>query len=422
MKAQKLEFEHIHTKSGVNKYKAKITTKRNDSRLNNHQRLQLQGWRANCDIQVVIDYQACIEYLAKYASKGEPRSQVLKDVFSSIVRNCQEDTNPAKLIKTVIMKTLGQRDFSAQEVMHHLMSLKLISSSFNVIQISLNPSRKIKNKPKDGDNVTHDSLLDTYAKREKYSKTIPDIMNLILINFVTKYKVVNNKLTNQPENVIPTTLPVYSANPKGLNFGLYCKYQLLKYKPWQTTPNNAWGDQLGDNEMYINSWRDFLQTKFAKENVPDWHNKIDCIENWVEDVSKNDNEESLQGAPDKEEWMHLAELIPGRFVNEDTQNSNGMDVDWQTDKHGYTEQEIGEMPSWIKKKQAENLQCGLLPESIPDISTFSDMQRFAYDIINTHSEQLSPKDPLLLIIIGLGGTAKVTSSMPYKICSSCAVL
>ncbi len=60
------------------------------------------------------------------------------------------------------MKTLGQRDFSTQKVMHHLMSLKLISSSFNVIQISLNPSRKIKNKP-----MIHDSLLDTYAKREK---------------------------------------------------------------------------------------------------------------------------------------------------------------------------------------------------------------------------------------------------------------
>ncbi len=44
-------------------------------------------------------------------------------------------------------------------------------------------------------------------------------------------------------------------------------------------PDNAWGDQLGDDEIYINSWGDFLQTKFAKENVPDWHNKIDCIEN-----------------------------------------------------------------------------------------------------------------------------------------------
>ncbi len=41
-----------------------------------------------------------------------------------------------------------------------------------------------------------------------------------------------------------------------------------------------------------------------------------------------------------------------------------MDVDWQTDKHGYTEQEIGEIPCWIKTKQAENLQCGPLLESI----------------------------------------------------------
>ncbi|CAH3032686.1 unnamed protein product [Porites lobata] len=109
----KLEFEPIHTKDGSTQYKAKIITKRNDSRLNNHQRLQLQGWRANCDIQVIIDYHACVEYLAKYASK-------------------------------VIMKSLGQRDFSAQETMHHLMSLKLVSSSFNVVPISLNGSRESK--------------------------------------------------------------------------------------------------------------------------------------------------------------------------------------------------------------------------------------------------------------------------------------
>ncbi len=43
-------------------------TKRSDLRLNTHQRLQLQGWRANCDIQVVIDHYACVEYLTKYAA------------------------------------------------------------------------------------------------------------------------------------------------------------------------------------------------------------------------------------------------------------------------------------------------------------------------------------------------------------------
>ncbi|CAH3122009.1 unnamed protein product [Porites lobata] len=95
----KLEFEPIHTKDGSTQYKAKIITKRNDSRLNNHQRLQLQGWRANCDIQVIIDYHACVEYLAKYASKGEPKSPVMKLAFNSIVRNCNNNSNPTKLIK-----------------------------------------------------------------------------------------------------------------------------------------------------------------------------------------------------------------------------------------------------------------------------------------------------------------------------------
>ena len=83
----KLEFEQVHTKSTEPHYRAKIVTKRNDSRLNNYQ--QLQGWRANCDIQVVIDHYACVEYLTKYAAKGEPRSPLLKHGFNSIVQNVE---------------------------------------------------------------------------------------------------------------------------------------------------------------------------------------------------------------------------------------------------------------------------------------------------------------------------------------------
>ncbi len=87
----------------MNTYRAKIVTKRNDSRLNTHQRLQLQGWRANCDIQVVIDHYACVEYLTKYAAKGEPRSPMLKQAFNSIVQNVDSNTDPHRAIKKVVM-------------------------------------------------------------------------------------------------------------------------------------------------------------------------------------------------------------------------------------------------------------------------------------------------------------------------------
>ena len=75
----RLEFEKINNKGDEIQYKAKIVTKRNDSRLNNPQ--QLQGWRANCDIQVVIDHYAGVQHLTKYAAKGEPRPSILKEAF-----------------------------------------------------------------------------------------------------------------------------------------------------------------------------------------------------------------------------------------------------------------------------------------------------------------------------------------------------
>ena len=82
----KLQFEEVHCIGDIEKYRAKIITKQNDPGLNNNQQLQLQGWRANCDIQncqVVSDHDACLEYLTKYATKGEPRSPVLKQAFKS---------------------------------------------------------------------------------------------------------------------------------------------------------------------------------------------------------------------------------------------------------------------------------------------------------------------------------------------------
>ena len=201
-------------------YRARIVTRRNDARLNNNQQLQLQGWRANCDIQVVIEHYACVEYLSKYAAKGEPRSPLLKQAFNSIVQNVPNNSQPQKVIKKVEMKTLGETDYAAQEIMHHLFSSKLHSSSFNVISVSLEGSRKISvNMFDDADETcVSKSLLDAYANR-KYDNS-DDVMNLNFVQFATKFKVVNGKLANLPENVIPRIFPTYSSNPKGQYFAL----------------------------------------------------------------------------------------------------------------------------------------------------------------------------------------------------------
>ena len=173
------------------------------------------------------------------------------------------------------MKSLEQRDFSAQEVMHDLLSLKLVSSSFYVVPISLNGSRKVKTTSGNEDVVTDDSLLDVYAKRAMYAEKIPDIITLNFIAFATKYELVSNKLTAHAQNIVPRIFPVYSSNNKGPNLPLCCKFHLLRYKPWNTTQENVWGDKPGTDRIYISKWKEFLQISYAKEYVPDWHDNMD---------------------------------------------------------------------------------------------------------------------------------------------------
>jgi len=117
--------------------------KRNDSRLNRHNRIQLQGLRANIDIQPIIDHNACLEYITKYAAKSEKVSDVVREAFNKVLCKVNENDCGSSIIRKLIIKSVGERDFSIQEIMHYLLSLKLHSSTFTVISTSLEGSRKV---------------------------------------------------------------------------------------------------------------------------------------------------------------------------------------------------------------------------------------------------------------------------------------
>ena len=77
-----------------------------------------------------------MEYLTKYTAKGEPRSPVSKKALNSIVRKADYNTEPHRVIKQVAaMKTLGKRDYAAQEAMHCITNCeKLVLFSLMVQQ------------------------------------------------------------------------------------------------------------------------------------------------------------------------------------------------------------------------------------------------------------------------------------------------
>ena len=121
----------------VQNSKVKVKTKRNNNCLNNHQQLQLQGWQAYWDIQVIINYHSCLEYIAKYASKAEKNYLVALNAFTSVLSEPSNQHDGKTAIRKLMIRAVAQRDMSIQEVMHQLLWITLVSSTFQIQTASL---------------------------------------------------------------------------------------------------------------------------------------------------------------------------------------------------------------------------------------------------------------------------------------------
>ena len=147
-----------------------------------------------------------------------------------------------------------------------------------------------------------------YAEREKYQASLKcNLTDFNFLEFAMKYKLVNFKLVDQSKNIIPRVFPTYSSSPKSPNFGLYCKYQLLRYKPWSGKQDDAWGNKPDSDDVFISEWKIFLQTDYAQQRVPDWHGKLEDLEYYFEEEQIEDFDEPPQP---REEWMILADFYP----------------------------------------------------------------------------------------------------------------
>lgn len=85
-----------------------LITARNDPFLNPHNRLQLQGWRANVDLKPVLSIHAALQYISKYASKAEPRSMAFSDIFHRILNNSNPDDPSLTSIQKLLLSSVSE--------------------------------------------------------------------------------------------------------------------------------------------------------------------------------------------------------------------------------------------------------------------------------------------------------------------------
>ena len=379
-----------------------LTSKRNDPRVNSHNRVMLQNWRANVDIQVIVDVQACARYMAKYAAKGEPRSKDVQSLFRFCTENTSNNSSGHQVLRRAMLRSVGERDYSAQETGHMLLSLPLSSCTYNFCSVSLTNSHKISKYQESGEITIHPSHLQQYSSRD------PSLAQVNLKDFFSKYTVNGNDVKLRSQSVIVRTFPSYSYNPQGENYSQYCRFPLLKYHPWSNSTSYKW--QTGDatEQENVDSYKEFLRTPKGKASIPTFMEELGRAQQFLHqnDPSSDDEVEDDSHHEEQEDWMVLCHL----HQDLSTASNQPSDVDWAYYCRTLPTATVTEAAKWIRTTKTNMHDQGLnIQRRTVDITTLNTEQSIAYSIVQHHHNSLSLNQqppPLRMIICGTAGTGK----------------
>ena len=109
----------------------------NEFRINNYNPACLLAWRANMDIQFVLDVYACAMYIVSYILKAQ------KGMSELLRKACAEakegNANIKQQVRDIGNKFLNSVEISAQEALYVVPQLPMRKSSQNVVFINTSP-------------------------------------------------------------------------------------------------------------------------------------------------------------------------------------------------------------------------------------------------------------------------------------------
>ena len=143
-------------------------TTRNDSWLNSHSRAIMEVWRANMDIQLILDAGKVAEYMTKYVTKPESDMPIsFRNMIRYIMQNqLANGNNVQSTMRIAMSKLFGERMLSRQETSHLIFSLPMVSSSHNFVRVNTkNESRLIASTRNNTSPDPLKTLIDLYCVR-----------------------------------------------------------------------------------------------------------------------------------------------------------------------------------------------------------------------------------------------------------------
>lgn len=166
----------------------------------------LQVWKANMDLQYIVDPYSCIMYITSYMLKSE---RAMSELLKKVADDCTDADIRSKL-KKVGTAFLGKREVSIQEAAYRLCSIPLKKASRKVVFVNTAPKDKRTSllKPQsllqamddNDENIFCTSPMDRYAARPQ------DLQNMCMAEFAATYTTGPQEDPDAQDDHIPDVL------------------------------------------------------------------------------------------------------------------------------------------------------------------------------------------------------------------------
>ena len=264
----------------------------------------------------MVDKQSVANYIAKYASKGEKSSPQYKDLMNEILANATEDHRAKQIISSLVIKTIGERDYSVQEVMHLLYGFDMYNSSRQFVCLCLTDSewQNVSIDNRDQSVRVGRSIIQKYRERPFGMHQGLEFGDMNLLHFAKNHYTKNvqgqlHYVTRQKEAIV-RVFPRLKLTGDTENDEKYYRLQVILKVPFRG--NQPFDDLLRDpdNNIVHETWQsrfeslniDALEAPELPEAedegiVPERLNELDIVEPFMVAAAMVNNQQSINGQP-----------------------------------------------------------------------------------------------------------------------------
>ena len=191
-----------------------VFLKRNADELciNNYNASCLSAWRANMDIQFVLDVYASAAYIVNYISKGQ---KGMSELLRQACTEARQGNNSIKQqVRDIGSKFLNNVEISAQEAVYIVLQLPMRKSSRQIIFINTSPpdERVQLLKPRDDIKEMDDDSEEIYTSGliKRYCKRPAKLESLTLADWAAWYDSSGKPYVKQTNELDVDSLPLES--------------------------------------------------------------------------------------------------------------------------------------------------------------------------------------------------------------------